>query len=245
MRDYKPHHVIILGCGRSGTSIFGELFEHLAPYTYYSEPDFDDLLQFDYSRPVAVKVPRENADYPATPGLSFPLAKLMAKIPEPKSFYWQIRHPLDAVCSLRVGISKNWGHHPKPPDWQDWLERSLIERCSHHWNYINSLGYKQVSSLARVKYFEEMIRSPRGFANEVCREIGLDIRIHDPDLNAWASRVQNTNNEHFVEAKTSRHYSRADHRTRIDRWKENLSNEEVNSSIHIVYNTAKQFGYSL
>ena len=43
MQDTTVHHVLILGCGRSGTSIFGELLEHLAPYTYYSEPAFADL----------------------------------------------------------------------------------------------------------------------------------------------------------------------------------------------------------
>ena len=52
---------------------------------------------------------------------------------------------------------------------------------------------------------------------------GLDIEAHESALAEWADRVQNTNNKKFVEAKTSRHYSRADHQTRIDRWKENLN----------------------
>ena len=115
MKANTVHHVVILGCGRSGTSIFGELFEHLEPYTYFSEPFFAELLEFDFSRPIAVKV-------------------------------------------------NDWGHHPKPPDWRDWLERPLIERCAHHWNYINSLGYKKIRALARVKHFEAMIQSPRRFA---------------------------------------------------------------------------------
>ena len=245
MKDSILHHVIILGCGRSGTSIFGELFEHLEPYTYYSEPFFDDLLQLDFTLPIAVKVPKESINYPPTPGLSFPLTNLLAEIPDPKSFYWLVRHPLDTICSLRVGISKDWGHHPKPPDWRDWLERPVIERCSHHWNYINSLGYKHLHALAGVKYFEEMIRTPRPFANAICKEIGLDIEAHELALSEWANRVQNTNNEHFVEAKTSRNYSRADHQTRIDRWKENLSMEEIKRVIPILRKTAKQFGYSL
>jgi hypothetical protein len=223
MKADTVHQVVILGCGRSGTSIFGELFEHLAPYTYYSEPSFAELLEFDFARPIAVKVPKESSDYPPTPGLSFPLAVLLAEIPDPKSFYWQVRHPLDTVCSLRVGISNGWGHHPKPPDWRDWLERPLIERCAHHWNYINSLGYEKVRALVRVKHFEAMIQSPRQFANIICREVGLDIEAHESALAEWADRVQNTNNKKFVEAKTSRHYSRADHQTRIDRWKENLN----------------------
>ena len=157
MKDKNLHHVIILGCGRSGTSIFGELFEHLAPYTYYSEPYFAEFLRFDFSRPTAVKVPKESTNYPPTSGLSFPLTALLAEIPNPKTIYWQVRHPLDTICSLRVGISKDWGHHPKPPAWRDWIERPLIERCAYHWNYINSLGYKQVRAISKVKHFEEMI----------------------------------------------------------------------------------------
>jgi len=243
MEAATVHHVVILGCGRSGTSIFGELFEHLTPYTYHSEPPFAELLNLDFSQPIAVKVPKESAGYPTTPGLSFPLATLLAEIPDPKSFYWIVRHPLDTVCSLRVGISNDWGHHPKPPDWRDWLERPLVERCAHHWDYVNSLGYEQVRKFVSLKHFETMIRNPRQFADAICREVSLDIAAYDSALAQWADRVQNTNNEKFVEAKTSRHYSRADHKTRIGRWKENLDREEARRVTSIVQRTANAFGY--
>ena len=168
-------------------------------------------MQLDSTQPIAVKVPKESKKYPPTAGLSFPLSTMLAEIPDPKSLFWQVRHPLDTICSLRVGISKDWGHHPKPPDWLDWLERPLIERCAYHWNYINSLGYEQIRGIARVKHFEEMILNPRRFANTICEDINLDIEAHESALTQWAKRVQNTNNEHFVEAKTSQNYSRADH----------------------------------
>jgi hypothetical protein len=245
MKERRLNHVIILGCGRSGTSIFGELFEHLSPYTYFSEPPFDKLLRSDFTHPIAVKVPRESTNHPPSAGLSFPLATLLAEIPDPKSIYWQVRHPLDTICSLRVGISQNWGHHPKPPDWQDWLERPLIERCAHHWNHINSVGYEQIRAIARVKHFENMIRKPRQFADAICREINLDIEIIDVALAKWANRVQDTNNEHFVEARTSQNYSRPDHLTRIDRWKENLTREDIKRVIPMLQKTVETFGYSL
>lgn len=238
-------HVIILGCGRSGTSIFGELFDHLPPFTYYSEPYFADLLGFDFTSPIAVKVPKESPDYPPTPGLSFPLARLLETVPNPKCLYWQVRHPLDTICSLRVGISKNWGHHPQPPDWQVWLERPLIERCAHHWNYLNSSGFEPVKHLVIVKYFEAMLRDPFAFACSIGQEVGLDPVEYKADLEAWANRVQNTNNEQFVEAETSKSYSRPDHQVRIDRWKENLSPAEVERVLPIMEKTARQFGYFL
>ena len=47
-----PANVAILGCGRSGTSIFGELFEAIPGYTYYSEPFLADV-PFPASGPIS------------------------------------------------------------------------------------------------------------------------------------------------------------------------------------------------
>ncbi|PHN03463.1 sulfotransferase family protein [Flavilitoribacter nigricans] len=236
-------HVLILGCGRSGTSIFGELFDQLPDYTYYSEPDFALLRDLDYTRPVAVKVPREHPDYPATPGLPFSLEALQELFPEPRRIFWQIRHPLDTIASLKVGISRNWGHHPRPPDWQEWLHQPLVIRCAYHWNFINTLGFRQVGSLAQLSRFEEMLEDPLGFAMRIGQEVGVDTAGRSPHLEAWARRVQNTNNARFVEAHTSRPYSTRDHRVRIGRWRENLTPDEVESVTPIIEDTAARFGY--
>ncbi len=240
-----PHHVIILGCGRSGTSIFGELFEHLPHYTYHSEPPFADLSSYDYSAPVAIKVPKESAGFTCSPGLSFPWPTLLEIVPEPRTIYWQVRHPLDTICSLRVGIAKQWGHHPKPPDWRAWLHRPLLERCAHHWDYINLVGWATVKEQVVVSRFEDMLANPRMFAERVARRVQPDATQHAAALAAWAQRVQNTNNKHFKEAKTSREYARADHTVRVDRWKENLSEADLVKVIPIVRSTAAQHGYYL
>ena len=240
-----PHHVIILGCGRSGTSIFGELFEQLQPYIYYSEPPFAKLTTLDYTSSVAVKVPKESPGYLPSPGLSFPLATLLATVPEPRTIYWQVRHPLDTICSLRVGIAQDWGHHPKPPDWQDWLKRPLLERCAHHWNYLNSVGHAQVATLSTITRFEAMIADPRSFAESICYQIGIDVAQQQFSLADWAQRVQNTTNAQFVEAKTSRAYSRPDHTAKVNRWKENLSASEVARVVPMIQATAKAMGYAL
>ena len=238
-------HAMILGCGRSGTSIFGELFDHLVPFTYYSEPAYAELLKLDFTRPIAVKVPKESPDYRPPEGLSFPVEHLLATLPGPWCFYWIIRHPLDTIASLRVGISKNWGHHPRPPDWRGWLGRPLLERCAHHWNHINSVGFQQVKHLVQVKRFEEMIEEPLLFARTVCQDAGLEVEGHEDELSSWAKRVQNSNNEHFIEAKTSRPYSRPDHSVRVGRWKENLDTTDIEIVVPLIRATAKQFGYAI
>ena len=53
-------HVLILEFRRSGTSIFGELFNHFSTHTCYSEMDFDLYLNKDFSKPITSKIPREN-----------------------------------------------------------------------------------------------------------------------------------------------------------------------------------------
>ncbi|MEM9673568.1 MAG: sulfotransferase domain-containing protein [Cyclobacteriaceae bacterium] len=240
-----PNHVVILGCGRSGTSIFGELFDHLPDYRYYSEPSFSEVVDFNYSQPVAMKVPRESEGFLPDAGLSFPLKILLERVSSPLQFYWQVRHPLDTICSLKVGISRNWGHHPKPPDWQDWLNRPLLERCAHHWNYINTVGYQQVAEHVTVTRFEDMLKDSLAFAQSISEQVGLDIRQNEPYLRQWANRVQNKNNNQFVEAETSRPYSTKDHSVKIARWKENLSPTEVTQILPLIRDTAEKFDYDL
>ena len=123
--------VIVLGCGRSGTSIFGELFDGLGGYDYQSEPPFEEVMQRTAGTPFAVKVPRESPGYEPDEGLSIPVGQLLERHPGTRIF-WIVRHPLDAISSLRVGISKGWRHHPRPPDYESWLNRPLVEQCAQY-----------------------------------------------------------------------------------------------------------------
>jgi hypothetical protein len=240
-----PRHVLILGCGRSGTSIFGELFEHIEAYTYYSEPSFAELVPLSFSTPVAIKVPKESNGFQSTPGLSFPLDTMLSLLPKPTKIYWQVRHPLDAIASLRVGIADHWGHHPRPPDWKSWLARSIVERCAHHWSYINSIGYGQVSGLVEVCRYEEMLASPSDFAARICAGVDADRDASAAGIAEWSETVQDTNNEKFREARTSRHYSRPDYTRRIGRWRENLGSDELRQVVPIIRGAADAFGYQL
>ncbi len=240
-----PAHVVVLGCGRSGTSIFGELFRHIPGYSYISEPPFGDLAGYDYSAPIAIKIPRPAAGQPVSPGLPFRVDALLAAVPEPRRIFWLVRHPLDAICSLRVGIAKNWGHHPRPPDWRSWLAEPLLRQCAHHWLRINTAGFASINQLATVVRFEDMIRDPLETARRAADSVGIDPGAGDEQLRDWTKRVQNENNEDFDEAEPSRSYSRPDHETCIDRWRENLTAAEAAELIPLVGETAARFGYAL
>lgn len=239
-----PAHALILGCGRSGTSILGELFESLPGVTYASEPRLDDLPAIAANKTLVVKVPQVVAN-DTPPGLPAAPDDLYRALPTPLVVIWQVRHPLDAICSLRVGISQNWGHHPRPPDWLDWQRRPLLEQCAHHWAVINGAGYELVRTVAVLNRFEDMIGDPRTTADTMVRSIGIDPESVTAELAAWSQRVQDTNNEHFVEAITSRRHSRPDHARRVGRWRENLSSEEVAAVLPIVAPAASLFGYDL
>ena len=238
-------HAVVLGCGRSGTSIFGELFAGLPGYSYHSEPPFEDLTGYDYGAPVAIKVPKPGPGRDSSPGLPFLVADLRAVVPEPLELFWLVRHPLDAICSLRVGIAQNWGHHPRPPDWESWLPRPLLRRCAHHWVHINTLGYDQVRDMARLHRFEDMIGNPLDFAQGICVQVGLDPEPCGPALRAWARRVQDEDNDDFQEAECSKPYSRPDHARKVGRWRENLSAAEIAELVPVVAEAAARFGYRL
>lgn len=238
-------NVLILGCGRSGTSIFWELFDALPGYRSCSEPTVAELRTIPRDLPLAVKVPRPDDAHPAAPGCPLPADVLEELVPEPRVVFWQVRHPLDAIASLRVGIAQGWSHHPRPPDWERWLDRPLVERCAHHWATVNGPGHDQVRDVAAVNRFEDMIGDPLACARRAVTAAGIDPDDVGDELTAWACRVRDTDDERFVEARTSRRHSRPDHTRRVGRWTENLTVEEVALATPIVEDAAGRFGYVL
>lgn len=236
---------LILGCGRSGTSIFGELFATFPGVRSLSEPDLSDLsdLLGVGGGPIVVKVPRTPDGTVAPSGCSVELDDVRQVVRDPLVVWWQVRHPLDAVCSLRVGIDAGWDHHPRPLDWEDWLGRPLVERCAHHWAVINGDGFDHVRDVAIVNRFEEMISDPRACGLRAAESLGMAPSELGDEFERWVDRVQDTDNERFVEAETSRRHSRPDHSRRVGRWRENLSAEEVDAVWRIVADAARRFGY--
>ena len=201
-------HVVILGCGRSGTSIFGELFESLPSYrgSYHFEPAFDELRSIDFtSGHVAIKVPKVATGHRMTPGLPFLLEDLLAIVPEPRVIFWQVRHPLDTICSLRPGITADWSHNPKPPDWMEWQKRPIIMQCARHWQHINEAGYLAVRDIATVMHYEDLVCDPHYFARQVCDKAGINMVESAEAIEAWAARVGNTKSPDSYEAKRQVH----------------------------------------
>ena len=90
-----------------------------------------------------------------------------------------------------------------------------------------------------------MIADPLGVARAICAEVGLDPGPCEESLRRWARRVQDQDNDDFEEAECSKSYSRPDHRTKVGRWRENLSAAEVAELGPLVAEVAARFGYAL
>jgi hypothetical protein len=119
----------------------------------------------------------------------------------------------------------------------------LVERCAHHWAVINGDGFDRVRDVAIVNRFEEMLRDPRECGVRAAESLGVPATELGVEFERWVDRVQDTDNERFVEAETSRRHSRQDHSRRVGRWRENLSTDEVDAVWPIVAEAASRFGY--
>ncbi len=180
-----------------------------------------------------------------TPGLPFVLEELLQIVPQPRVIFWQIRHPLDAICSLRPGITEGWKHNPKPADWIEWLGKPVILQCARHWQNINETGYLAVKDVAKVMRYEDLVSDPHRFAQSVCEATGLDAAAHASDIDAWAASVGNAKSPESYEAARQVHWSRQDHTVRVERWRENLTASEIASVRPVVKGAALMLGYDL
>lgn len=238
-------NVIVLGCGRSGTSIFGELFEALPQYTYLFEPSLSDLAGADYlSGPVATKGPRRSDAGGHSNGLPFVLADLYDIVPAPRLIYWVVRNPLDCISSLRPGILEDWSHVPRPDNWRQLLREAPVMRCAAHWTNINIAGFGQVADVARVIKYEVLIGNPLALASQILADLGLAEDLASLQASqGWAARVNDLPGTD--EAARQTYWMTRDHSVHVGRWRENLAPSEVESVRHLVAEPARRFGYVL
>ena len=234
-------NIIILGCGRSGTSILGELFEHLSEFTYFFEPQLSVLSDHISKNPddlLALKVPKGGKTL--TPGLTCDMDELTAIVPEFK-LIWIVRNPLDTICSLKPGIEDNWSHNPKPPTYKTLINEPWYIKCAYHWENINKVGYtsaKRYGELQVLKY-EDLVSEPENTVLGILNYVDSRTKINEITdyINKISNKVENS-----YHAKYQVRWFRNDHKSRIDRYKENMSDDQVKESLDIVGETANFFG---
>lgn len=236
--------VIIQGCGRSGTSILGELFEHLPLFEYYFEPHLEDLDNeiLKGQQNIAIKVPKGGGVL--TSGLACNMDKLINLIGDDYKLLWIVRNPLDTICSLKPGIEDGWSHNPKPPEYFELLDEPWYIKASYHWLYINNQGFSSLKKFGKVHVvrFEDLINKSSEAIEELLYYLGLNISIKS--LQPYVNKISNKVKDSY-HAKNQVYWFRDNHKNRVGRYKENLNNNQINEILEIVNPIAIKFDYQL
>lgn len=237
----KNSNIIILGSGRSGTSILGELFGYLPAFNYLFEPLLEDIPNHPNDKRICIKVPKGGKSL--TKGLACDMDELVNILGKNTKIIWIIRNPLDTICSLKPGIEDNWNHNPKPPNYKKIFNKPWHIKCAHHWNYINSVGFKSASIYGPILIvrYEDLIIESKETISQILAFISSKTSIED--LTLYMEKLQN-NTSHSYHAKFQIHWFRNNHKTRINRYKENMTEKEISETYAIIKKTASNFGYS-
>lgn len=240
-------NVVIIGSGRSGTSIIGELFEHVPGFVYLFEPqvdEFESAFKCGICSRIAAKVPK--CPPPLTPGLACDFDRVLEIMGGESRFIWVVRNPLDAICSLKPGIEADWSHNPKPPNWGDLIGSPWFIRAAHHWNYINSVGFSSCAARCdpMVVTYERFVRFTNQTVSSVLRHVNAPEL--DGKSSAMIQRYIDSVSDSTLDsyhAKFQVHWFVPDHDKRIGRYRHNLTDKEIQECLTIVGDTAQRFGY--
>lgn len=248
-------HVVIAGCPRSGTSILGELFETHPDFKFYFEPAVRAIEErrwpethrwamknpiiFPEDRPADLNLRIRDAISRRTPGLAFNVEQIETLVPGVR-FVWIMRHPLDTVSSLIPGLSKDWMHPPRPPNWLKLMQQKPYVRAAEYWNWFNSLGYESlIDRDPLVVRYERLVMRTR----EVVGEVLTHVEAPWPDeMEGYIERV--TNDPKGYQAQHQSRWSREGHSFHIERWRDSLLLEQAQHAWMIVEDTALKHGYA-
>lgn len=234
----------IVGCARSGTSILGELIashpdvkyifeahsiwelggmgvneshrlttEHAVPSVKEQIRNWFDAQLLDESRLLVEKNPRNILRVPYIKEI-FPEAKIIHIV----------RDGRDVACSMVPGCGGSEWLHLKPPSWREFFDSYIgAMRCAKAWEQILEIGLHDLQNYSHLQIrYEELISSPITLASEILTYLGL--RPHK-SVNDFCDRVTNATKDSY-QAKVQDRWFRNDHRTRIGRWRENLTESE-------------------
>lgn len=236
-------NVVLWGCPRSGTSLFLEFFEALG-YSTYFEPGMDFVTHSllpeaaaRNGRPWAIKNPIDVGGY-RTPGLACDVRDLRAALGSDYVSVWLVRHPLDAICSLRKGLNQ-WHHQPIPPGYLNLSNAQVDERGVGMWLYVNGEGRRAVNPDLTVRY-EDLIAEPVQEVARIATAIGDTFPA--TITNAFARRVSGTSGVH-----EAAHQARwiTPHRNHIGRWREDMNIEQLQYAVTALGSMPADFSYSL
>ena len=249
-RRLIPRPVFLLGCARSGTSIFGEALASHPAVTYLFElsPTWNSLVEegADHRLEAAAADPelaRRVYDEFSGHLRGAPGEVLLEKNPKhvlrlpflAALFPWGrfihiIRDGRDTAASLMFrNRGDGWGHL-QVPGWRDLLQRypkANHIRCAHQWRIAVETARCDGALLGGARYlevcYENLVRSPLAIAGEALAFMGLDA---PRAVAEFCRKIQDETEGSYHALKQVRHYV-DNHSRRIGRYCENLDPDQV------------------
>lgn len=265
-RRLIPRPVFLVGCARSGTSIYGEAIAAHPDVAYLFEvsriwnvaiPDREDhrLTAEDATPEIAKRLYEELAEAASDLGGGVVLEKnpkhvlrvsfLDALFPWAR-FLHIIRDGRDAVASLMFrNRGASWGHL-EIPGWQDLLARypeAHHIRCAHQWRDAVMAARDEGRALGPDRYlevrYEDLVRVPRDVVTRSLEFMGLGVT---EEVDAFLSRIQDETAGSYHARKQVRHYVE-NHQRRIGRFRENLSEPQQTEVLEVCGDLLRDLGY--
>jgi len=251
---------LIIGCARSGTSILGELIVAHPGVKYIFEAhhiwELAGLGADDSHRLVAQH---------ATPNVKKRILKwfeeqkgsvhlLLEKTPRnilrvpfvreifPKAkIIHIIRDGRDVACSMVPGCGEKQWSHLKPPSWKTLFSHyDGPVRCALAWKEIMEIALEDLTVVPHLQVrYEDLIGQPQ---NVACRILSyLELPQH-PKVTGFCSKIQDSTSGSY-HAQHQAVWYRENHRTRMGRWQENLTQEEQRIINDLLSSLLTKLGY--
>ncbi len=244
MIEDRLNLALIMGCARSGTSILGELigahpavrYKHEAHSVWnkagLGENDSHRLTAEHATPKVRRKIRKRFAEEKGEaamfvekcPRSVLRIPFIQAVFPEAKLIHI-VRDGRDVACSMLPGVGGEEWKHLKPPNWQQLMaEQRGILRCAHAWQAVLAIARQDLAGVEHFEIrYEELLKAPVSHARALLKFLELP---EHPSVFEFCEKIQNETTESYHAEKQVKWF-RNDHRARVGRWRENLTEAEA------------------
>lgn len=225
--------ILIEGCPRSGTSIVGELLRDHPACSRYAYEEWEPFSGVPLDAPGTVaKQPRH---FTPADGLGSDPTDLPAG-----PTIWVVRHPLDAIASLRPIMKRRWAAWPPPPT--GWVAKDWMGRAALLWLHQNDTGYQTALDTRGAPVLvrlEDVIADPSAQAARILAHLDWP---HARTVDVWVARVSDDPTRSPA-AHQDFWYRPHDHR--VGRWDEELTDTQADDLWGLVADVASsRYGYT-